>query len=81
MLKTVIRASVVVKALVALDQQQEQLATEGILAVRVYVDHRLTPESFPRRINQGAVILYFTRKQPTDHWQLDDNQFSVLHRL
>lgn len=81
MRKTVVRASAVVKALVALAQRKEQLTTEGAITVRVYVNHRLTPESFPTRVDQGAVILYFIRSHLTDEWQLDTSQFTVLHGL
>lgn len=78
MTKIPVRASAVARALAALTLRQKQLATAGVLAISVYVDGRFTPESFPPRMQQGAVILRFTRQRPTDQWQLDDSQFTVL---
>lgn len=76
--KIPVRAAAVARALTALALRQDQLAITGMLTISVYVDRRLTPESFPPRTQQGAVILRFTRQQLTDQWQLDDSQFTVL---
>lgn len=69
------------RALAALAHQQTVLDTAGALTARVYVDCRLTPESFPLRVEQGAVILLFVRQQLTACWRLDEHQFRILHQL
>lgn len=81
MAKTAVRASAVAKALATLAQQQEHLAKVNSLEVSVYLDWQLTPESFPAYIEQGAIILRFTRYHPANRWSLDTSQFDLLTHL
>lgn len=79
--KIKVRGSAVQLALNALVARQEQLFKEGSLNVNVYVDYRLTPESFAEDLNEGGIILYFIRDHPANRWELDRSKFTILNSL
>lgn len=79
--KTKVRGSAVQRALATLASRGEQLANEGMLVINVYVDSRLTPESFTQPISEGGLILQFVRHSITARWELDSSKFTILTNL
>ncbi len=78
---TPIRQSAVRRALAALAEKNQQLLSEQRLEIDVYIDHKLTPESFQETPVAGGLILHFIRYRTSDQWQVDQGNFSILAHL
>ncbi len=76
-----VRGSAVQRVLATLASRGEQLANEGMLVINVYVDSRLTPESFTQPISEGGLILQFVRRNLMAQWELDSRKFTILTNL
>jgi hypothetical protein len=79
--KTPIRCSAVKRALAALAEQNRQLADQEKLAIDVYLDHRLTPESFEQLAVEGGLIIRFVRSHTSSQWEFDKGRFIILTHL
>ncbi len=78
---TPIRQSAVRRALAALAEKNQQLLSEQRLEIDVYIDSKLTPESFQETPVTGGLILHFIRYRTCDQWQVDRSKFSILAHL
>jgi|GEM_PF-2730438 len=76
-----IRQSAVRRALAALAEKNQQLVSERRLEIDVYIDGKLTPESFQETPAAGGLILHFIRYRTCDQWQVDKSKFSILAHL